>query len=46
MDSSHFLADINLGSNLEDPDNGIRNDNKGVDVAYSRYEEKINDIVR
>ena len=35
-----------VGTNLDDPDNGIRSNNKEVDVAYSRYEEKINDIVR
>lgn len=34
------------GTDLEDPENGIRNGNKDVDLAYSRYEGKINDIVR
>lgn len=34
------------GTVLEDPDNGLRNDNRDVDMAYTRYEGKINDIIR
>lgn len=34
------------GTNLEDPGNGLRGDNKDMDVAYGRYEARINDIVR
>lgn len=43
-DVIHFFT--SSGTNLEDPENGIRNQNKEIDVAYSRYEGKINDIVR
>ena len=41
----HLNCEIS-GTDLEDPENGIRNANKDVDSAYSRYEGKINDIVR
>ena len=43
---SHIFHRVTPGTDLEDPENGIRNANKDVDSAYSRYEGKINDIVR
>jgi hypothetical protein len=44
--SYDYLHCVTPGTDLEDPENGIRNANKDVDSAYSRYEGKINDIVR
>jgi hypothetical protein len=37
---------ILLGTNLEDPSNGIAADSRDAEVAYSKYEKKVNDIVR
>ena len=34
------------GTNLEDPNNGLRYTNRNLEMAYQKYETRINDIVR
>ena len=41
-----FLLHELKGTNLDDPNNGLRSVNQGTDLAYVRYENRINDIVR
>lgn len=46
MNPLRFLLHELKGINLDDPNNGLRSANQGTDLAYSRYENRINDIVR
>ena len=42
----HFISFSFAGTDLGDPSNGIRRENSKADMAYRRYEGKINDIIR
>ena len=41
-----FLYHKLKGTNLEDPNNGLRYTDRNIEIAYQKYEGRINDIVR
>ena len=41
-----FLYHKLKGTNLEDPNNGLRYTDRNIEMAYQKYETRINDIVR